>query len=118
MYSQYHLPVEGKAIVERVCLQPDVPAVPPCKLPFEGLFPELSNGFKVQKLLVGVSDTESLPSPAATEKLCGVKSLPFPLLSVHKESVLKLFGVKLLPLPELSLPSVVAVVPELSEKFK
>ena len=54
-------------------------------------------GFKVAKLFVGVSSTESLPAPAATEKL---------------------FGVKLLPLPLESLPSVVAVVPELSEKFK
>ena len=48
--------------------------------------------FKVQKLLVGLSFTAS----------------PVP----------KLFGVKLLPLPLESLPSVVAVVPELSEKFK
>ena len=49
------------------------------------------------KLLVGVSVTESLPAPALTEKL---------------------LGVQLLLLPEESLPSVVAVVPELSEKFK
>jgi len=44
-----------------------------------------------------VSSTESLPAPAVT---------------------VKLFGVKLFPLPLESLPSVVAVVPELSEKFK
>ena len=35
-------------------------------------------GFKVQKLFVGVSSTESLPAPAATEKLFGVKLLPLP----------------------------------------
>ena len=69
------------------------------KFPSDTVFPVLyvSKGLIVQKLLVGLSSKESLPSPAATEKL---------------------FGVKLLPLPELSLPSVVAVVPELSAKFK
>ena len=51
----------------------------------------------MQKLFVGVSVTESFTSPAATEKL---------------------LGVKLFPLPDESLPNVVAVVPELSLKFK
>ena len=51
--------------------------------------------FNVQKLLLGVSNTESLPVPALTEKLLGVKSFP---------------------LPDLSLPRVTAVVAELSEK--
>ena len=63
-----------------------------CKLPFDNEPPELLPiGFNVQKLFVGLSFTAS--------------------------PVTKLFGVKLLPLPLKSLPSVVAVVPELSEKF-
>ena len=53
--------------------------------------------FNEQKLLLGVSNTESLPVPALTEKLLGVKSFP---------------------LPDLSLPIVVAVAAELSEKSK
>jgi len=52
-----------------------------------------SKGLSVHQLFVGVSSTESLFSPAATEKL---------------------FGVKLLELPLVSFPNVVAVVPELS----
>ena len=61
--------------------------------PEEGFFKK----FKVAKLFVGVSSKESLSVPADTEKFVGVE---------------------LLPLPLESLPSVVAVVPELSEKFK
>ena len=61
------------------------------KLPSAKVFPVLyvSVGLIVQKLFVGVSDKASLPSPAVTEKLCGVKSLPFPPLSVPKVSVEK-----------------------------
>ena len=65
-----------------------------CKLAFfKDIVDALSNKFKVGKFLVGVSVTESLPSPAAIEKL---------------------FGVKLLELPLVSFPNVVAVVPEFS----
>ena len=48
-----------------------------------------STGLKVGKLFVGVSDKASLPTPATTEKLFGVKLLPFPLLSVPKVLVEK-----------------------------
>ena len=90
--SAYHLPELG-AKVEVI-----VPLPLPVKATFK--FPSdtaltpvlLYKGFKVQKLFVGVSFTESL-----TEKL---------------------YGVKLLPLPLESLPSVVAVVPELSSNNK
>ena len=52
--------------------------------------------FKTQKLLVGVSVTESFAAPDATEKL---------------------LGVKLFPLPDESFPKVVAVVAELIHNF-
>ena len=51
----------------------------------------LSKGFRVQKLLVGVSNTESLPSPADVEKLFGVQLLPLPLESAPSEEVSEKF---------------------------
>tara|TARA_R100001591_G_scaffold114826_1_gene129675 strand:+ start:817 stop:1068 length:252 start_codon:yes stop_codon:yes gene_type:complete len=65
------------------------------RFPSEIVFASGSKGLSVHQLFVGVSSTESLSTPALTEKL---------------------FGVKLLPLPLESLPNVVAVVPELSAK--
>ena len=72
--------------------------VPPerSRLPFAQVVEGVgTKGFIVQKLLLGVSGKESLPGPELTEKL---------------------LGVKLLSLPDLSLPRVVAVAAELSEK--
>ena len=49
-----------------------------------------SKGLSVAQLFVGVSKTESLPSPADTEKLFTVKSFPFGLLSIPSAAVLEL----------------------------
>ena len=85
------MPVEGKANVVLTVLEFGLLAKEYLKLPlYKTISDDLSSGLKVGKLLVGVSSTESLPAPALTEKL---------------------FGVKLLPLPDSSFPSVVAVVP-------
>ena len=54
-----------------------------CKLAFfKAIVDALSNGFKVQKLFVGVSSTESLLTPVATEKFTGVTLFPNPDESV------------------------------------
>ena len=44
----------------------------------------------VQKLFVGLSITESLPTPELTEKLFTAKSFPFGLLSIPNAAVLEL----------------------------
>ena len=76
-----------------VAFEPEISRLPLAQVT-EG---EGTKGFIVAKLFVGVSNKESLPSPADTEKLLGVKSFP---------------------LPDLSLPIVVAVAAELSDKSK
>ena len=59
-------------------------------------------GFKVAQLFVGVSNLESVSNLAELELGLAV--------------MLKLLGAQLCPLPLKSLPNVVAVLPELSEK--
>ena len=51
------------------------------RLPSVKVLALLTKGFQVHQLLVGVSSKESLPVPAATEKLAGVQLLPSPLES-------------------------------------
>ena len=49
-----------------------------------------SKGLSVAQFFVGVSKTESLPSPAVTERLFDVQSFPLLLLSVPSAAVLEL----------------------------